>query len=247
MKKLLLFALVFATTLAFSQGKTLFEISMVKPKTGQFSTFESSWKAHLAKFHNGDDKRTVYEILSGPYTGYYYLVEGPMSYADMDKERPNNAMHDQDYEKTVAHHLQDEGVTNIFSLRDSLSYNTDIQADKFVVTVTQIKDGKMSEYLQEARRATMLSTKIKAPFGQTTFVQSFAGSNPVVVRVRTLKDGFKELETNYNNRPPTIFRDSYLKEHSQEQWDKRVKLLEESEKSREVHLMKLRKDLSSKQ
>ncbi len=67
MRKLLLVALVFATTLAFSQGKTLFEISMVKPKTGQFSTFESSWKAHLAKFHNGDDKRTVYEILSGPF------------------------------------------------------------------------------------------------------------------------------------------------------------------------------------
>ncbi len=37
------------------------------------------------------------------------------------------------------------------------------------------------------------------------------------MRVRTLKDGFKELEANYNNRPPTIFRDSYLKKYSQEQ------------------------------
>lgn len=72
------------------------------------SAFETAWKAHVAKFHNGDDKRIVFEILSGDMAGYYAFVEGPMSLADMDVEKPGQADHDMDYEKTVSITLAEE-------------------------------------------------------------------------------------------------------------------------------------------
>ena len=57
---------------ANGQGKTLYEVNFVKPKPGMRSTFEANWKAHLAKFHKTDDKRTVYEVVSGPHSGEYH-------------------------------------------------------------------------------------------------------------------------------------------------------------------------------
>jgi hypothetical protein len=133
------------------------------------------------------------------------------------------------------------------SFRDSLSFNTQIQADKFVGTVTHVKSGKMSDYLQEVRRGTDANIKRNAPFGVSTFVQNFAGSDPVVVTIRSLKDGWKELETNYFNRPQNEMQNVYVKEYGQAMWDKRTNtFLTDNTNSAEVFLLKLRKDLSSK-
>ncbi|MFN2458598.1 MAG: hypothetical protein ABR502_10380, partial [Chitinophagaceae bacterium] len=142
MKKLLTVALLLATTYAFSQGKTLSQVYFVKPKMGQGLAWEAAWKAHVAKFHNTEDKVNVYEVLTGPNAGSYHEIHGPMSYADMDKERSNQAAHNLDWERTVAPKLEFEHGPMVMSFRDTLSFNTNIQADKFLVNVYHIKPGK---------------------------------------------------------------------------------------------------------
>lgn len=252
MKQSVLSWLLVATTcISYGQGKTLYEVNMVKPKPGMNSTFESKWKTHATTFHKNNDKRMVYEIITGPYAGYFQIVEGPMSYADMDLENPTDKAHLLDLEKNYFPLLDENRLHGIYRWDDTASYNPKVVADKFLVTVTHVKFGQMSGTLREAKRTALLQSKLPIPWKGSinTYVQILSGSDPVMVTVRNLKDGYKELETNYFGPPnPTdALKEAYLKDYGQEAWDARSKLLNDNANiaSREVFIMNLRRDLSS--
>lgn len=243
--------LIGATLISYGQGKTLYEVNMVKPKPGMISTFESKWKTHANTFHKSDNKRMVYEITTGPYAGYFQIVEGPMSYADMDMEKSTDKAHILDLEKNYFPYLDEKRMHGIYRFDDTASYNPSVVADKYIVTVTHVKFGQMPGTLRESKRTALMQPKLPIPYKGSinTYVQILSGSDPVMVTVRNLKDGYKELETNYYGaaNPTNAMKDAYIKDYGQEAWDARSKLLEDNANvaSREVYLMKLRKDLSS--
>lgn len=245
MRKIFFLLLLIASINSFSQGKTLYSVSYVKPKIGMTSAFENAWKAHVAKYHNGDDKRYVFEILSGDMAGYYAFVEGPFSLADMDAEKPGQAGHDLDYEKTVAITIGHESGVNYYQYVDTLSFNTDVTADKSMVTFTHLKTGKLGDYRDELVRARAVVSKIKWPFNSSVYMQRNAGSSPVMVSVYNLKDGFKQLEAGYFKDVPN-FRDAYIAMHGFASWQKRLDLLSEITVKTEQYMRKRRADLSSK-
>ena len=78
-----------------------------------------------------------------------------------------------------------------------------------------------------------------------------SGSDPVIVSIRNLKDGFKELESDYIPNPlanqPDAFKNTYIKDYGQADWDARQKLLNDNANvaSREVYLMVLKTGLST--
>jgi hypothetical protein len=91
-------------------------------------------------------------------------------------------------------------------------------------------------------------------FSFNYYVKLWSGSDPVHVTVRNLKQGYKELESNFfppnpNPLPPNAFEEAYIKDYGKEAWDARTKLLENQGNvaSREIFITKLRKDLSSQQ
>jgi hypothetical protein len=253
MKKALFAGLIMAMALMVNgQGKTLYTVNTVKPKAGQKTAFETAWKAHLAKFHKDSDKRMVYEILSGPYTGYYHIIEGPISYADMDVQKPMSKEHGMDLDKNYFPMLEDKRMNATFRWDDSSSINYKVVADKFLVTVNHIKFGQLDETIREARRGALIIAKINPGnrFSSNVYTQLWSGSDPVRVSIRNLKDGFKELETDYygpNTTPPDAFKNAYIKDYGQDAWDARQKLMDKNAniESREVYIMRLRKDLSS--
>ena len=138
-KTFFLWLFIIAAFIANGQGNTLYTVNFVKPKSGKKSAFEASWKIHLAKFHKTDDKRMVYEVLSGPHTGTYHIVEGPIAYADMDKEKANAKEHGLDLEKSFFPMLEDERINGTYRWDDTASFNGKVKADKFLVTVTHLK------------------------------------------------------------------------------------------------------------
>ena len=246
MRKFFLMLFSAATVTVFGQGNTLYHVNEVKPKAGMKSAFEASWKLHLDKFHKTTDKRNVYEVTSGANNGSYVIVEGPFAYADMDKEKPNAKEHGLDLEKNFTPKLEPGSSNAIYRWADTLSYHGDAKADKFLLTVTAVKDGKLGEVLTEFRRNVLLSEKLNSPFSYNVLIKQQAGSSPTIVSIRNLKNGFKELEANYFQLPPTGFMDAYVKDYGQEAWDKRLKLLVDDVVNREQHFEKLRSDLSSK-
>ena len=246
MRKFLTFLLLAACSHSYSQSNTLFHSTMVKPKIGQAKAFENAWKTHVAKFHKSDNKRVVYEILSGDMTGYYQMVEGPSSFADMDKDNPQSAAHDLDYNTMVASNTDSEMGHYMYRVVDSLNYNGDVNTGKYVYTIYNLKAGKMPDMIAEIMRSVAVNKSITSPASSMVFVKQMAGSAPQMVIVSNLKDGFKQLEQNYFAGLNDKFKNAYIQMHSQALWDKRQTFLQDNTESYASYLVKRRDDLSSK-
>lgn len=250
MKKYVLFFFMASTLSAYAQKTDLSIVNTVKPKKGQKMAFETAYKVHTAKFHKSDQKVTVYEIMTGTYAGYYHLVNGGKSYADFDKERPDATDHNKDLDKTFFPYLE-ETMNGVYRWMDSLSFHATMQAEKFSVNVRHIKPSLQEDYRKESLRGILILGKLKGAywenFSLNTFEQQWDGTDPVVVTIRSLKDGFKSLESNYygpiNDGNPT-FKEEYIKAHGTAEWDKRVKLSEDAVVKNEQYIMRLRSDLS---
>ena len=252
MKRILL--LLFMTTglAAYAQKTDLVIVNTVQPKKGQKMAFEAAYKVHIAKFHKSEEKLNVYEILSGPYSGYYHLVNSGRSFADMDKDRADATAHSLDLDKTFFPMLE-ETINGTYRFVDSLSLRPDVVSEKFLVTVRHLKQTiNQGDYTRELARAVKVLKNLKTGFFENLsynfYDQLWDGSDQVTVSIRNLKDGFKSLESDYYGPAPAgsqSFRDEYVKQFGHTAWDDRVKVLDAAVEKTEVYTMRLRKDLSS--
>lgn len=248
---LFLFFIVMGLT-ASSQQTDLSVVNSAKPKMGQKMAFEAAYKAHVAKFHKGDDKMEVYEVTSGEYAGYYHFVHSGMSYADMDKERADATAHSQDLDKSFFPYLQDSKNAT-YRMVDSLSLRPDVKADKFIVTIRHLKmDLNAGDFRRELGRTLRIQRMMKGGFVEnwsyTHFEKLWDGSDQVIVVIRNLKDGFKSLERDYYGPTPPgtpSFRDEYVKLYGFDAWEERQKVMDGAVVKTEQYTMKRRTDLSS--
>ena len=244
MRKFLILVLAIAMGNAYGQGNTLYQVLFVTPKMGKATSFERTWKAHHAKYHAKDDGRQVYEVLSGDNAGSFILVHGPTSFADMDKERATDVAHNADYDNTIVPFVEKNSGSYTYRWVDTLSYNGNVKADKYITTVYNLKQGKSADLTAEIKRAIKINGMINSPTSMNAYIKLWAGSRPQVVLITNLKDGFKQLDLSYTPTNPA-FKDTYIKEYGQAQWDKRNTLLPEITESIDVYISKLRKDLST--
>lgn len=68
-------------------------------KPGQAENFEKGLAAHNKKFHSAAPYKTsIFHVRTGPNSGCYELVMGPMTFTQMEG-RPTGDDHDNDWEK----------------------------------------------------------------------------------------------------------------------------------------------------
>lgn len=249
MRKILFFLFMTGVINSFAQTKSLVGVNQVKPKPGQKVAFEAAWKAHLKKFHQADtsNRRGVFEITSGVRTGSYYLTSSGMAWADFDIDRPTEKAHDMDLAATVTPTLAPEssGAEEIYRWADTLSYRPEVQSSKFLLTVYHIKTGKQNDLTDELKRTIAVDKKINSPVSFDGYIQQLAGSKPQVVIIRHLKDGFKELDSDYFKDLNDKFKAAYLELYAQAAWDKRMTSIADLTDLVEVEMVKYRADLSS--
>lgn len=253
MKKIFLMLLSIVTLTAYSQQAKIYTVHNITVKSGQKMAFEAAYKQYVAKFHKADkEKVSVFEILSGDNAGSYQIVSGPTNYADLDRERTDNTVHDIDLDRSFFSFLEKDRSTNYFRLEDSLSFHGDVNAEKTVITIRNIKSGMGSDYFNEQKRSFKVLHELKGKFWDNLNLRNYSmlwdGSENIMVSVRSLKDGFKEMENDYfgsrDDGNPS-FKDVYIKHYGTLDWDKRDKLFNDAELSREQFIRKLRKDMSS--
>src|SRR5688500_9050863 len=216
MKRILFLLLMVTTIAAYAQKTDLSTVNSVKPKKGQKMAFEAAYKQHIAKFHKAEEKLNVYEVLTGPYMGYYHLVNSGRSFASMDKERSDVNGHNLDLDKTFFPYLE-ETTNGTFRFVDSLSLNPEVKAEAFTVTIRHLKEGlNIEDYRRELGRGISLNKMAKGAFienlSYSYFEQLWDGSDQVTVTIRSLKDGFKSLEQGYFTANPASspsFRQEY--------------------------------------
>lgn len=244
--------LMSSTIGVYAQKTDLLTVNTVKPKKGQKMAFEAAWKQHVAKFHTTVGRVSVFEIISGPNSNSYHLVNNGRSFADFDKDRADATAHSLDLDKTFFP-LLDETMNGIYRYMDSLSLRPDTTAEKFIVTVRHLnRDLDQAAYRKELARGTNVTKNMKGGFPEhlsySLYEQQYDGSDQVTVNIRALKDGFQSQEPNFYGKDPDgtpSFRDVYSKMYGNMAWDDRVKLLDKAVEKMEVYLMKFRKDLSS--
>lgn len=251
MKKIIFLLFMASALAANAQKKDLLIVNTVKPKLGQKMAFEAAYKVHVAKFHKAEEKLNVYEIITGKYNGSYHLVNGGRSYADFDKERTDAGVHATDLDKTFFPYL-DETKNGVYRWMDSMSFHSDMQAERFMVNVRTISLSLQEDYRKELKRSVVIAKMMKGKFWDAlslnVYEELWDGSEPMVVTIRNLKDGVASLETDfYGATPPgtPTFKDEYVKAYGTLDWDKREELMKDAVVKNEVYVMKLRKDLSS--
>lgn len=185
--------------------------------------------------------------MSGTRTGSYYLTDGGMSWADMDVERTTDKAHDMDYASNVTPAIASESGEMIYRWADTLSYNANVQATKFLLTAYHIKTGKQNDVTDEIKRSIAVDKKISSPVSFNGYIQTLSGSEPVIIIIRNLKDGFKEIDLDYYKGLNDQFQAAYIEMYGQAQWSKRMTALADLTDVTEQELLKYRPDLSSAQ
>ncbi len=92
-------------------------------KPGQAENFEKGLAAHNKKFHSAAPYKTsIFHVRTGPNSGCYELVMGPMTFTQMEG-RPTGDDHDNDWEKNVLAYAEPIGETIYWRADKDLQYN----------------------------------------------------------------------------------------------------------------------------
>jgi len=148
MKKLI-FLFLLAPMMVYSQASTdylIFEISTLSVSPANVAVVEAGLAAHNKKYHaSGPAGVRVYSVESGTGSGDYKWVMGPAPWASLDN-RPNDDLHNMDYDVNVARNLGDDGNTEYIRFDPAMSrFPKDFNVDKLFVRYIDVVRGKMDE------------------------------------------------------------------------------------------------------
>jgi hypothetical protein len=98
---LMALAIFFSFTLLQAQEKATLSTYRVFPKQGKDAALKKAIADHAAKYHTGNWKWRVFNVLSGPDQGSLQINEGPNSWTALEGRKDISDEHQLDYETTV--------------------------------------------------------------------------------------------------------------------------------------------------
>lgn len=239
MKNLIIIFFI-APLLAFGQAKNLMNVTKMFCKMDKMPEFEKALGAHAQKYHTGDAKWRVYEIMSGPDAGGYMVAEGPTDFAGMDSRGDLGADHTADWNKNVAIHMTDKYSSDYLMFQDTLStVGLGNFSDKITISHWYPKFGQNAKVF-DGILALKKGWKVG---GQTVAVyRSVNSGNAQFAMVYRLKNGFKDLA----NGGPSANKKRYETANGEDSYDNYLGLLQNYTANYWSEMLTLRPDLSSK-
>lgn len=240
MKKLFIFFMLIPF-LGFTQTKNVVTADRVFPKPDKAAEFEKAIASHALKFHTGNWKWRVYQIMSGPDYGGFHIVEGPNSWATLDTRGNISKEHTDDWNKMVAPYITDRGNTSVSTFNEELSMvKVTDYADNIIITHIYLKPGLIDKFKEELKKSKAAWT---AGNESVAVYEVVASGAPQIVIVTRLKNGLKELEKDY--RKP--FKDRFNEANGANSYDDDyLKVFSECVESRWSEMLRYRAELSSK-
>jgi hypothetical protein len=239
MKKLF-FACLLYPLLGIGQTKNVISTTRAFPKVDKVLEFEKALGAHAQKYHTGDWKWQVFEIQSGPDAGGYHIVEGPLSWEQLDTRGNLGDEHNNDWNKNVAIFLTDKSSAGFSVYQDTLSSValTDY-ADKINITHVFPKMGWGSK----VREVIDKYSKVWKAGGESVAVYISSSSGPAQYALVTrYKQGLKERAPGF--RKP--FKDRYEAIYGMDSFDGVTEVFRNYVESSWSELLFRRTDLGSK-
>lgn len=201
------FMLLLTPLLGIGQTKTVATSSRFFATNDKVAEFEKALANHAQKYHTGDVKWRVWSIQSGPDAGGYMVTEGPSSWDILDGRGDISAEHTADWEKNVMPLTTGQGQSGYYEFQADLStvQLTDY-ADKIVINHMTAKPGMINNVKD-------LITKLKKVWEASkesvaVYSAAFSGE-PGYITVTRLKNGLKELATDYMKPLPERYNEVY--------------------------------------
>ncbi len=238
MKKIILFCLLIPA-IGLSQGNVV-STFRVFPKADKTLEFEKAFAAHAAKYHTGDWKWRVLSIESGPDAGGFHVVEGPLSWEQMDKRGDLGQAHTADWATNVMPLTLDRGSSGYAEYVPELS-NVGVSdyTDKIIISHMYPKSGMIVQ-------ATDLVKKLKkvwtASNESVAVYRSIASGPPEMLTVSRLKGGLKELDEGFRKPMAERFDAAY----GAGAWTRYLADYSKAIETRWSEMLFFREDLSSK-
>lgn len=214
MKKVLLMLLL-APIIGFSQTKNVISSFRIFPKPGKTLELEKALAAHALKYHTGDWKWRVFEIVSGPDSNGYHVVEGPNSWTSNDSRNDISAEHTADWVKNVESLCDGRGEASYSVFREDLSAGKLTEfADKISISHLFPKPGEFSKVETRLKKLK----KVWEASGQNVVVYESHFSGPPQLSIVTRHtNGWKEKEPGYRKPMKERFESVYG-EGSYDEW-----------------------------
>ena len=201
------FMLSLIPLLGIGQTKTIVSSNRLFAKNDKVAEFEKALTNHAQKYHTGDVAWRVWTIESGPDAGGYMVTEGPSTWAALDGRGDISEEHTADWEKNVLPLTTGQGSSGYYDFQADLStvQLTDY-ADKVVITHMTAKPGKINN----VKDLIMKIKKVWEAGKESVAVYSLAFSGePGYTYVTRLKNGLKELATDYRKPLPERYDEVY--------------------------------------
>lgn len=234
------FAFLLVSMIGFSQDRNVISVERIFPKPDKVAEFEKALAAHAQKYHTGDWKWRVSEVVSGPDVGGYSITEGPNTWTALDTRGTLGAEHTADYQKNIAPLTTGQGGSAYMVFRPELST---AQLGEFTdkISVTHVYPKVATTGRFEAR--TKKVKKVWEASGETVAVyQSHFSGEPQFIIVYRHKQGWKEKETNF--RKP--FPERYNEINGEGTFDEYLESAQRYTDRTWGEMLILRADLSSK-
>ncbi len=234
------FLLSLIPLLGIGQTKTVVTSNRLFAKNDKVSEFEKALTNHAQKYHTGDVKWRVFSIQSGPDAGGYMVSEGPSSWSILDARGDISAEHTADWEKNVMPLTVGQGQSGYYDFQTDLStVQLTEYADKIVINHMTAKPGKIVAVKDLLTRLKKVSEA--ANESVAVYSASFSGE-PGYITVTRLKNGLKELATDYRKPLAGRYNDVY----GAGQFDTWLKDYSDAVQSRWSELLIYKPELSSK-
>ncbi|KIC91681.1 hypothetical protein [Flavihumibacter sp. ZG627] len=223
-----------------SQEKNVINATRVFPKPDKVAEFEKAIAAHAQKFHTGDYKWRVAEIMSGPDAGGYTLVEGPHTWDQVDKRGDLGAAHQADWNKNIAIHLSQK-TSSLYAvyLPDLSTVKPDDYSEKYAINHVFFKPGMYGEIIENYKG---LKKMWEADKMNIAVYESSSSGAPQLIVVTRYKDGLKERQTGF--RKP--FPERYVAANGAGSFEKWLEVTQKTVDHQWGEMLFTRADLGSK-
>lgn len=239
MRKALLFALLLPF-LSIGQDRTVVSTNRLFPKADKIAEFERGLANHAQKYHTGNWSWRVFSIESGPDAGGYHIVEGPLTWEEVDKRGNLGKEHMDDWYKNVMVYAAGLGSSSYSVFREDLStVRLTDYSDKISINHIFPKMGRSSSVEENIKS----SKKVWEASNQTMAVYESSSSGPSQFTIVTrYKNGLKERERSF--REPASVR--YTAAYGAGAYDKFLDNIANNTERSWSEMLFYRADLSSK-
>jgi len=162
-------------------------------KDGHNDALKAAIAAHGKKYHTGNWKWRVYEVLTGPDGGAFMISEGPNTWTEVESRADLGAEHMKDYDTNVAPHVE-KSTSDMYA-----TYQPDastVEGAAFSTTKVLIRQA----YLKPGRRFYALATLRdwkqvweKCGVNIVTWGSFYSGEPRFIIAGR-LEQGFADLD-----------------------------------------------------